>query len=107
MASGSEFPRLSRRSFFKALIALGVVSSFPEARALERHPAPKAPLREDRYFAIWQLPGLRPRLAMFVGEIPADAEVIVFKQMRILRFRRYPDKLHYYGSVKGTWTQPR
>lgn len=95
MASSSEsqFPRLSRRSFFKALISIGIVASFPEARALARLPAPTAPLREDRYFAIWQLPGFRPRLTMFTGEIPSDAEVIVFKNMRILRFRRYPDDL--------------
>lgn len=106
----SQFPRLSRRSFFKALISLGVVASFPEARALERRPVLDASVhvqRDTRYFAIWQLPGQKARLTMFTGVVPVDAEVIIFRDMKILRFARYPDGLRYHGSVSGTWTKSR
>lgn len=87
----NNFPKLSRRDFFKALVSLGVVASFPIAKAL---PVTRKVFKDTRYMAIWQPPGQRAKLTMFAGDIPPGTEVFVAGGQRILRFTRYPEPVH-------------
>ncbi len=79
----NNFPCLSRRDFFKGLIALGIVATIPEAKSI---PTLKERSKNIRYLAIWQPPGQRAKLSMFAGDVPPEAEVFVVGKFHILRF---------------------
>lgn len=98
----NEFPRLSRRDFFKGLIALGVVATIPQAKMLPivKPKTIKGPLR---YYAIWQPPGQKAKLTMFAGDLPDDVEVVQAGAQYIIRFPRYPDDFKSSMEAHKHW----